>query len=110
MLAVYFLLVSPPVQFLYQIDYIIYVSSFLSHISIFFISTMMHTFNCHSENVNKCFTKLDYFGITSGTNMLFIVGWYFMFYDNLNYRRIYTLITFFLATLVLYVAFQVNQF
>lgn len=107
--AAYFMFIAPPIEFQHLIDHLFYGLSFLAFTVTFLLSTLMHTFNCHSEPVSKFFTKMDYFGITSGLISSFIAGIYFAYYDTPLYQHIYTSLCFVLGIITLCVAFQVRK-
>ncbi|CAG2181866.1 unnamed protein product, partial [Oppiella nova] len=61
------------------------------------MSTLFHTFQCHSRSVIKIFSKLDYLGIALVLNMAQISWLYYGFYDDFMVRKVYISISLFLG-------------
>ncbi|CAG2120988.1 unnamed protein product, partial [Medioppia subpectinata] len=67
------------------------------------MSTLFHTFHCHSRGVVKLTAKLDYLGISLVINMAQLSWLYYGFYENLVARRVYILITVMIGILLIIV-------
>ncbi|CAG2104762.1 unnamed protein product [Medioppia subpectinata] len=79
------------------IDKLIFSAFFFGIIICLLLSTLFHTFRCHSRRVLKLFAKLDYCGITLLIAASFVPWIYYGFYYLPTQRNLYLTSTIFLC-------------
>lgn len=70
-------------------DKIAFLIFFIGSIMCLLLSTVFHTFLCHSENINKLFSKLDYCGIACMIMGSFSPWLYYGFYCKTKFIILY---------------------